>query len=70
MYKYMLTKGKGKKVLIERLGYFNADISCRYMTINTLRLGYWMNKGSLIKKPNKFVKYVINLLIEGLYKKG
>lgn len=54
---------KNKSLLIDKLGYFNSDISFRFLSLNTLKIGLWLNKGAFFKNSSKFVKYLIHFFV-------
>jgi len=58
-----------KSRLVEKLGYYNADNSLRFLALNIERLGYLLNNGVFIKRPEKFVKYVVGFFMLTLKKK-
>lgn len=34
--------------IIERLGFYNPNLTERFLVYDSLRLGYWLNKGALV----------------------
>jgi len=45
-------RNKGK--FIEKLGFINPNSLTKLFYINIFRLGYWLNKGVILKKTVKF----------------
>ena len=54
---------RNKSLLLSKMGYFNADSSFRFLALNTLSLGLWLNKGAFFKNAPKFAKYLVSFFI-------